>query len=52
MQDQIVITKEIAAKAAGAVGKDMILSAFAEDVVQILIKLNAPGAQWLDLEGE
>jgi hypothetical protein len=29
--------------------RDILFSAFAENVVQILIKLNAPGAAWLDL---
>jgi len=39
-----------AAYAADAAKKrDSILSAFAEDVVQILIDMKAPGAQWLDL---
>lgn len=29
--------------------RDKVLSAFAEDVVQLLIKMNAPGCQWLSL---
>jgi hypothetical protein len=36
-----------AAFAADAAARDEVLSDFAEDVVQILIDLKAPGAQWL-----
>jgi hypothetical protein len=35
--------------AAYALKRDEILSGFAESVVQILVELGAPGAQWLDL---
>ena len=38
-----------AADAADAAERDRVLSEFAEDVVQILIELKAPGAQWLEL---
>jgi hypothetical protein len=38
-----------AAYAADAAAYDNILSDFAEDVVQILIAMNAPGCQWLPL---
>jgi hypothetical protein len=38
-----------AAYAADAAAYDNILSDFAEDVVQILVSMNAPGCQWLPL---
>ncbi len=34
---------------AASKNRDAVLSEFAEDVVQILISMNVPGAQWLDL---
>ena len=37
------------AYAASAFVRDKTLSRFAEDVVQILIEMKAPGAQWLEL---
>ncbi len=37
------------AAANAAAERDRILSAFAEDVVQVLIEMKAPGCQWLDL---
>jgi hypothetical protein len=40
---------DAAAAYAAADARDKILSAFAEDVVQLLISMNVPGAQWLDL---
>jgi hypothetical protein len=38
-----------AAYAANAAARDKVLAQFAEDVVQILIGMNAPGCQWLFL---
>ena len=38
-----------AAYAADAAKRDEVLSDFAEAVVQILIEMNAPGCQWLDI---
>jgi hypothetical protein len=38
-----------AAKKECATARDRVLSDFAEEVVQILIAMNAPGCQWLDL---
>jgi len=38
-----------AAEAAADVRNDLILSEFAEDIVQILSDMNAPGCVWLDL---
>jgi hypothetical protein len=38
-----------AAAAAAARTRDRVLAEYAEHVVQILIEMNAPGCQWLDL---
>ena len=38
-----------AADAAHAAARDKELSIFAEEVVQVLIKMKAPGCEWLDL---
>ena len=42
-------TQESARAAAYAAARDEVLAAFAEDVVQILIAMEAPGCQWLAL---
>ena len=38
-----------AARSADSAARDQVLGAFAEEVVQVLVEMRAPGCQWLEL---
>ena len=47
--DQAADSAYSAAYSAYSAARDQVLGAFAEEVVQVLVEMRAPGCQWLEL---
>ena len=47
--DSAARSADSAARSAYSAARDQVLGAFAEEVVQVLVEMRAPGCQWLEL---